>query len=603
MADFTIDVSRSKTSRINLGIQGENIIEHIIFNISAWIEEFGEGDAYVYAQRKGDENPYPVALDMDLDAGTATWTLNATDTAVKGKGKAQLVYVVDEDGTEAITDDEIKKTRVFSTTVQTSLVPASEENPDAYETWLEVLGGYTARIEAAEQDLEDYVQANTIADVTLNGSSIVEDRVAEIPLASSSENGAMASADKAKLDGIEAGAEANVQSDWNQTNTSADNFIKNKPTIPTVPVTDVQINGTSILNNKVANIPAIRVTAGGGYGVVPNPPFPDSTGDVRILTDSGWRWAVVDAQEIASNPNAFALNSAISGALAGKVSDVINPADDSSLVENGVVVLPIAGDQDTYGYGMVWADYDEGTHTIGLGFIGADEVYLPQLVNRGTGIWHIRTEHLPDATTTDKGAMSAADKAKLNGIEAGAEVNTISGIEGESPISVDSTTDTPVISHETSGVTADTYAAYSYSGGYYIPSFTVDEEGHVTAATNLGTSIQGVRQTSANYGLMSKEDWASAVRAYSNNYLLLAGQTSASFNVYDENSPRTSVGIVDVVAFDASTYEPVMVDWTVDTLASAQFKQTYVTLTVSIAEAYEHDIRIYPTVTYRVMGM
>lgn len=36
-------------------------------------------------------------------------------------------------------------------------------------------------------------------------------------------------AEKSKLAGIEAGAEVNVQSDWNQTNTSADDFIKNKP--------------------------------------------------------------------------------------------------------------------------------------------------------------------------------------------------------------------------------------------------------------------------------------------------------------------------------------------------------------------------------------
>ena len=37
-------------------------------------------------------------------------------------------------------------------------------------------------------------------------------------------------AEKTKLDGIESGAEANVQSDWNQSNTTADDFIKNKPT-------------------------------------------------------------------------------------------------------------------------------------------------------------------------------------------------------------------------------------------------------------------------------------------------------------------------------------------------------------------------------------
>lgn len=38
--------------------------------------------------------------------------------------------------------------------------------------------------------------------------------------------------EKNKLNGIAAGAEVNVQSDWNVTSTSSDAFIKNKPTIP-----------------------------------------------------------------------------------------------------------------------------------------------------------------------------------------------------------------------------------------------------------------------------------------------------------------------------------------------------------------------------------
>lgn len=40
-------------------------------------------------------------------------------------------------------------------------------------------------------------------------------------------------AEKNKLAGIESGAEVNVQSDWNQTNTSADDYIKNKPSVYT----------------------------------------------------------------------------------------------------------------------------------------------------------------------------------------------------------------------------------------------------------------------------------------------------------------------------------------------------------------------------------
>lgn len=40
-------------------------------------------------------------------------------------------------------------------------------------------------------------------------------------------------AEKTKLAGIEAGAEVNVQSNWNETDTSSDAYIANKPTIPT----------------------------------------------------------------------------------------------------------------------------------------------------------------------------------------------------------------------------------------------------------------------------------------------------------------------------------------------------------------------------------
>lgn len=52
-------------------------------------------------------------------------------------------------------------------------------------------------------------------------------------------------AEKTKLNGIESGAEVNVQSDWNAT--SGDAFIKNKPTIPTV--TDNKVKQTATTTN------------------------------------------------------------------------------------------------------------------------------------------------------------------------------------------------------------------------------------------------------------------------------------------------------------------------------------------------------------------
>lgn len=67
-----------------------------------------------------------------------------------------------------------------------------------------------------------------------NGTEWVAISANAIPLATQSVNGLMSSTDKTKLDGIEAGAEVNVQSDWNQSNTQADDYIKNKPVIPTI---------------------------------------------------------------------------------------------------------------------------------------------------------------------------------------------------------------------------------------------------------------------------------------------------------------------------------------------------------------------------------
>lgn len=47
--------------------------------------------------------------------------------------------------------------------------------------------------------------------------------------ATTSSHGLMASADKTKLDGIASGAEVNVQADWNETTTTSDAYIANKP--------------------------------------------------------------------------------------------------------------------------------------------------------------------------------------------------------------------------------------------------------------------------------------------------------------------------------------------------------------------------------------
>ena len=70
-----------------------------------------------------------------------------------------------------------------------------------------------------------------------------------------------------KLSGIEPDAEANVQSDWNQTDTEADDFIKNKPTLGTAASLDMDtaLDGTSTnpVQNKAVQAPIARLIDAG----------------------------------------------------------------------------------------------------------------------------------------------------------------------------------------------------------------------------------------------------------------------------------------------------------------------------------------------------
>lgn len=105
----------------------------------------------------------------------------------------------------------------------------------------------------------------------------------------------MTTAQANKLAGIESGAEVNVQADWSQSDTTADDFIKNKPTIPDTSNFYTKSEVDSELSGKVdkqtgyslisdANITKLNgIAAGAEVNVQANWNETDTTADSYIL--------------------------------------------------------------------------------------------------------------------------------------------------------------------------------------------------------------------------------------------------------------------------------------------------------------------------------
>lgn len=79
---------------IPIGFEGENDARTIVFDISRWIEDYGNGTALLVHQRPGDAEPYPVTTTQK--AGTIEWSVQQADIIAGAPGRAQLSYQVGE---------------------------------------------------------------------------------------------------------------------------------------------------------------------------------------------------------------------------------------------------------------------------------------------------------------------------------------------------------------------------------------------------------------------------------------------------------------------------------------------------------------------------
>lgn len=261
-------------------------------------------------------------------------------------------------------------------------------------------------------------------------------------------------AEKVKLAAIEEGAEVNVQSDWNVTDSASDAFIKNKPS--GLPASDVPAWA------KSSTKPAYTPTE---VGVIDKTP---ASGQVPVF----------DGTTGKLKSSGYTLNSSVPSD--AKFTDTVytHPITDGNkhVPANGTInngkYLKATSTAGMYEWGSLTSDdvtnalgYPPGSRenntTYSLSKSGTT-ITLTDSNGIKTSVTDLNTTY-SNATVSASGLMSAADKEKLDKI-------------------ADSANN---YSHPSSGITAGTYR-----------SLTVNAQGHVTSGTNP-TTLAGYGITDA----------------------------------------------------------------------------------------------------------
>ena len=174
----------------------------------------------------------------ELDAGPfgreGTYIVSVSETAG---------VVTATEGTLDAEPTENSTNPVKSGGVHQHLSTKADKDTDAVKNNVAVFDGNGSPVDGgiSKNDLEAAISSagSSVQGVSIDGTALTPgaNNVVDIPLATTTADGAMSADDKAKLDGIASGAEVNVQADWNEADSTSDAFIQNKPNLATVATT------------------------------------------------------------------------------------------------------------------------------------------------------------------------------------------------------------------------------------------------------------------------------------------------------------------------------------------------------------------------------
>ena len=140
-------IDAKQCTAIALGRLGENDYTVVRFDVSAWLNELPGAVIGLYNQRPGDGAAYPVA-GITVEGGIGTWTVTSAELTQTGEGKCELV---------AIAGEVVAKSAIFRTMVFDAL-NGSGEAPEPWEEWQQQLIILKNEAEQAADRAEEAVE-------------------------------------------------------------------------------------------------------------------------------------------------------------------------------------------------------------------------------------------------------------------------------------------------------------------------------------------------------------------------------------------------------------------------------------------------------------
>jgi hypothetical protein len=230
------------THELLLGRQTENGVTVVQIDVQSWLDQWPGMETVIMVTRPGESAAYPAATRMD--GSNIVWTVNGADTAIAGRGTAEILGLVD--GVRKLS--QIVRTRIKASTVATTMEP-----PDGAQPWVDEV------INAADEIKNMTAQAETLQPGEAATAAYADGKLTlGIPRGLTGEPGAKGDKGEKgdKGDPGVQGEKGDKGDPGSDASVTAENI---QTALGYSPVKDVQMAGTSVVSDGVANVPVANV--------------------------------------------------------------------------------------------------------------------------------------------------------------------------------------------------------------------------------------------------------------------------------------------------------------------------------------------------------